>query len=347
MPFQQGYDPTEAQICMTLSSLAYVSENDPPNIKQSLISQLQNPNYSTQNQWALAWGPALSADEGNLMYVVQNTVQENLYALAVRGTDPCFLSNLEEDLEAWKQVEYPYSNPPNSEVMIAEGTLQGVQELLSLAAPNTLSNFFSSLSSSTQPIYLYITGHSLGGALATLLSSWALDTNSQWSNNFNFKTYTFAAPSIGNPAYASYFQQQLQGAGTESYRVWNTSDVVPYFWDNYIQLPYLNYPGYSMPWRVFLTIIGITGAIDYYFNKYDIQYTPVNISHPFDNSAQYTPCAQMPANTTEEMLEQYACYVGHEHASATYLGLVGAQPVSYIYIPNCPPPAVPQREPNG
>ena len=345
MPFQQGYDPGEAQVCMTLATLAYVSENAPPNIKAALIAQLATTGYSTKGEWQLAWGPALSPDESNLMYVVQNTVEQNCYALVVRGTDICFLSNLEEDLEVWKMVEYPYSNPPNSAVTVATGTLQGAQDLLGIAAPDTLFSFFSGLAGSE--IDLFITGHSLGGALATLFSSWAFDTNSQWNNKFNIKIYTFAAPSIGNAAYASYFQQQLQKAGSDCYRVWNTSDAIPHFWDNYLQLPFLNYAGYSMPWEVRTTVLGLTGTIYYYFTKYGIQYAPVDISHPFNNPAQYASCAQKPASTYVEEMDQYACYIASNHATSTYLSLIGAQPVNFSYAPNCPPPAVPQREPNG
>lgn len=330
---------------MTLATLAYVSENVPANIKADLIEQLQTSSYSTDAQWQLAWGPALSPDNSNLMYVVQNIAEQNVYALVLRGTDICFLSNLEEDLEVWKLVEYPYSSSPNPNVTVAAGTLQGATDLLNIAAPNTLSAFLSQLPG--PEIYLFITGHSLGGALATLFTSWAIDTNSQWGNKFRFKIYTFAAPSIGNSAYVGYFQQQLQNAGTESYRVWNTSDAIPYFWDKFLQLPFIQYPGYSKPGAVWALVFGITGAIQYYFNKYSIQYEPVAISYPLDNPAPFPTCQQMPTQTDAEEIEQYACYIESNHATSTYLSLIGAPSVNFSNTSNCPPPAVPRREPTG
>ncbi len=69
------------------------------------------------------------------------------------------------------------------------------------------------------PSSLTICGHSLGGALATLL---ALDT----AANTTFKNptvYTYASPRTGNPAFASTFDQVV----TNSFRIANRLDLVP------------------------------------------------------------------------------------------------------------------------
>ena len=65
-----------------------------------------------------------------------------------------------------------------------------------------------------------VTGHSLGGALATLL---ALDV----VHNSTEKTpvlYTFASPRVGEELFASDFNEQVP----TKYRVYNSTDVVPY-----------------------------------------------------------------------------------------------------------------------
>jgi triacylglycerol lipase len=66
---------------------------------------------------------------------------------------------------------------------------------------------------------LYITGHSLGGALATLCT---LDV----SENTQFKQpvmITFAAPRVGNKAFVEKFDNTIEAA----YRIVNSEDYVP------------------------------------------------------------------------------------------------------------------------
>jgi triacylglycerol lipase len=67
---------------------------------------------------------------------------------------------------------------------------------------------------------LYVTGHSLGGALATLC---AIDAacNSGFASPF---VYTFAAPRVGDPVFALKFDRTV----TRSHRVYNEYDVVPH-----------------------------------------------------------------------------------------------------------------------
>jgi triacylglycerol lipase len=70
---------------------------------------------------------------------------------------------------------------------------------------------------------LYITGHSLGGAVATLA---ALDV----AVNSPFKqpiVYTIASPRVGNPASASRFDSTLVTSPIYSWRVVNMFDIVP------------------------------------------------------------------------------------------------------------------------
>ncbi|MEK8127930.1 lipase family protein [Paenibacillus filicis] len=66
---------------------------------------------------------------------------------------------------------------------------------------------------------LFITGHSLGGALATLC---AVDV----AANSKFKSpvvYTYASPRVGNPKFAMRFNNLLSGR----HRIYNNNDLVP------------------------------------------------------------------------------------------------------------------------
>lgn len=65
---------------------------------------------------------------------------------------------------------------------------------------------------------LYITGHSLGGALSSLCSFDLYDEN----KDYNIINYSFASPRVGNNLYASIFNQNIKN----SYRVNNTEDII-------------------------------------------------------------------------------------------------------------------------
>ena len=67
---------------------------------------------------------------------------------------------------------------------------------------------------------LVVTGHSLGGALATLLV-----TELNGTTELKPQAWTFASPKVGDAAFAACFGR----LSTVSWRIYNQADVVPYF----------------------------------------------------------------------------------------------------------------------
>jgi len=65
-----------------------------------------------------------------------------------------------------------------------------------------------------------VTGHSLGGALATLLVT---DLNA--TTTLKPQAWTFASPHVGDATFAARYG----GLSTVSWRIYNQVDVVPYF----------------------------------------------------------------------------------------------------------------------
>jgi triacylglycerol lipase len=65
-----------------------------------------------------------------------------------------------------------------------------------------------------------VTGHSLGGALATLC---AVDLQFNFSDQFSIDIYTFGAPRVGNDGFTDSFDRRMP----ESYRFINGMDIVP------------------------------------------------------------------------------------------------------------------------
>lgn len=99
------------------------------------------------------------------------------------------------------------------------------------------------------PLQIYLTGHSKGGMLSSALALWLADAQGQgaehWSDRHEaeINTYSFAAPTAGNAAFAEYFDNRL---GTRSHRIYNKYDIVPYAWDNLAAIP--SAYGAANPW---------------------------------------------------------------------------------------------------
>jgi triacylglycerol lipase len=95
-------------------------------------------------------------------------------------------------------------------------THRGISNIYYSARPAIIPAL-TKLSASGKP--LYITGHSLGGALATLS---AMDVKAH--TGFDSPVvYTFGAPRVGDPTFAGVYSDKV----TASYRVYNRLDAVP------------------------------------------------------------------------------------------------------------------------
>jgi triacylglycerol lipase len=85
---------------------------------------------------------------------------------------------------------------------------------------------------------LFITGHSLGGALATLA---ALDISANTGFR-NPKVYTFAAPRVGNPAFVKKYNKTIAC----HYRIQNEFDMIPHLPPLVYSSPRTNQKSYYM-----------------------------------------------------------------------------------------------------
>ena len=134
---------------------------------------------------------------------------------------------------------YPYSDNPQTKVQIHEGFSKAY-----LSVREVLHQTCSELEEGTR---LIVTGHSLGGALATLC---ALDLQ------FNFfsteperiSLYSFGSPRVGN----SEFRQSFNRRVPNSYRVVNGMDIVPAVprpWQGYRHVDSAYRIGQRFSWR--------------------------------------------------------------------------------------------------
>lgn len=304
---QAGYTP--AQIMMTLAAISYAAPSE-------ISNELANPAYATRAGWNVVWGPVDTIDGvyvDNLVYVAQYT-GANIYAIVIRGTVLAYslstLVDLYEDLEVSNPVPWVYPLVPNA--LVASGTLFGLEIMTNMVdgpTGQTLLEFFSSVSSA----FIYVTGHSLGGCLTTVLAPWLLYQFEQ--NDINqayILPYTFAAPTAGNHAFANWYNGRFTVA-TERY--FNSIDAIPMAWNNLYGITYLFPNGPPCPWAMDAVVDLVTGWL-----------YAVGVSYAQTND----PDSALPGTSTQSA--DWFTEIGIQHDHNTYLKLLGAPPVDIITI---------------
>jgi Lipase (class 3) len=240
MPFATGYDSTEAQLLITLSGFSYMDSSPLPGetvveqearMRRDIDAALADSAYSN---WHVAWGPGLSGDRANMLYAVVDSHTGQL-AVAIRGTEWEFWLNWIEDFASVLPL-VPYTDVLPSVAAgapeIAVGTNIGLQLLLQTEArgpdgqETDLATFLAQAGSDAET---FVTGHSLGGCLASVL---APSLAYRLGSASTLKVYTFAAPTAGNQDFADYYDQLFVDStgGSRSFRVYNNLDIVPSSW---------------------------------------------------------------------------------------------------------------------
>jgi len=201
------------QIAMTLSSLAY----DTPSNIQNL---LQNKSLATKGEWDVVWGPCVK--ESNLMFVAKKK-DSNEYMVTIRGTIASAWS-IFEDADSFSIVKFPW--PYNhDDKYISSGMSDGWDHLNAMKDSNTSKHLYEFVSAIPDHSYVYVTGHSQGGGLATVMAFFLHD-------NFNAKKhiipYTMAGETAGNPAFAHAYNIRFDKQDdTAGLRFFNNIDIVP------------------------------------------------------------------------------------------------------------------------
>jgi pimeloyl-ACP methyl ester carboxylesterase len=214
---------------INLASISYTDETQDgsPQQKTDIIAALSKVAPQAQGPWSLIWGPG--TNNGNLVYVAVNAKRDRL-AVAIRGTVSedswSMLLSILQDADpiiqdAWR---YPISN---AGAKVAGGFDDGLENIIAMTDPATdwsLLDFLRKTYASSRP-ELIVTGHSLGGALATMVALWLQDQLPKGGgpSNVRIAPYTFAAPTAGNQAFANLYDAQFPNAS----RYVNAYDLVP------------------------------------------------------------------------------------------------------------------------
>ncbi len=216
------------QLCVT-SYLPCLSDIAPAICK--------TPPLDPNGHWKCLWGPEQDDDEANLAFVAgyfataTGTVPQSI-CVTIRGTDVDvddiwgILWQVWEDIDgAWQQ---PMPWAPDDPSRVADGTLDGLATLRALSeAGLTLERYLTTFYADPAHagVTTYVTGHSLGGCLATIVAAWIHGT---FSNARTIVPVVFAGPTAGDANFAMYYDCKFGQAR----RYQNSLDIVPLALEN-------------------------------------------------------------------------------------------------------------------
>jgi triacylglycerol lipase len=152
-----------------------------------------------------------------------------VFALAIQGT-----KNIWDALSDFKVTpQVPFS--PISGAAIAKGSQDGLDDILALkrTSQGSVERLKDFLMNFAHGSTLMVTGHSLGGNVGSVIAPWIAAHVPAFGGGggtitalpSNLPTITFAAPTAGNEAFASFLNSQ------PSYQAYfNSNDVVPHVW---------------------------------------------------------------------------------------------------------------------
>ena len=294
----------DEQVMATLATLAYVDgiageefhpmKDEAAAMFGNLQAALAVGDLATQGKWQLRW-LGLSEDQGNLAYIAEN-VTENKLAVVVRGTvfslsGPGAI-NVLQDLAVGSLKDFQLGGQTatvgGKNVQISQGAelaLMGVSNATFVVGGHgledtTLTDALSQIIGTGSPT-VYVTGHSLGGCIATML---ALQLKHAWSQ-LVFQVCTFAATTAGLAPFAQLFDDTFNGKSSKdnAWRVTNRWDVVPHLWSSLESDVYNDGwypdPGPNRDWHVY-GALNILMAL-YGDNKY-VQPTKATVLNDVD-----------------------------------------------------------------
>lgn len=207
--------PVSAAAAMTLAGLCYAP-------RRRIAEHLAEPALATDGTWRVVWGPVETV--ANLLYVAHSPAA-GAYAVAIRGTvptpGPAQLLNVYQDLHVAQAVPWTHGDAPGA--TIARGTADGLRALLTCASGGlTLEAFLERAAADSPGASVVVTGHSLGGCLASVLAPYLRHR----LPGVRVRPITFAAPTAGNAAFAAHVDALFPGAP----RYYNRLDAVPMAW---------------------------------------------------------------------------------------------------------------------
>ncbi len=325
-----------AAVMMTLSAIGYPKDGgSPTEIANTIDFFLNQDKLATNGEWKRVWGPGISSDNENMMYVVKNEksiIPE--YAIAIRGTNLKSIFDIIEDLDVFDLVPFSYGQTGDK---VSAGALDGFTFLKETTDPKdntlTLEKFLSSIPQINNT-KLYVTGHSQGGSLVPLISYWLINQD-DFKEKFKIISYVFAGPSVVNESFKTNFLGSIQGDTTyNSFE--NTLDVMPYYWSSILDINSKNIPVHVPNYLRKHIDSSNAELVDKGIKYYKIATAKPIGNIPIDSSARIPiidTILNIPIDDTLTIYPSdttlwYLYWMEKEHNYNNYLKLLGAEPLA-------------------
>ena len=318
-------NPPQAADLLTLSTLILCMASYLPDIN-IIPDGVQNTWPLTPGgKWQCVWGPVQDSDQSNLAlvagYFPSAGVGPQTICVTVRGTDFDItdiwgmLEQVWQDVDATDPRPMPWA--PSGPERIAGGTLDGLLIIQGLAdtSGQTLGQYLTAFFA--QPananVTTLVTGHSLGGCLATVVAPWI--SSLLPNHKGTIQPITFAAPTAGNSDFASYYNTLFPQAR----RFQNSLDVIP--------LAYYNLAGIDSiyadnmldtPDMIWIGLLGMEAVLDL-----------MGASYVQPSQGQQILPGAFFLNDPTDWYGQAL----HQHHLATYLGLLTGAAVDPATLP--------------
>jgi len=258
------------QVMLTLAALAYTDETAKAGEsiaqqEQRILNDLNNdPTYglqqgaATQDWFVVCAGLSADPQRPNLALIAKSSTRANTYAIAIRGTDFKLFMDALEDIDVTETVPFASGGNIARGAADAFALVTGAEYLSGGSGAGPGTNLLAALRQLVEAAppgtatTLYVTGHSLGGAIATTVSLYLRQQT--WTSPLVFQVYTYAAPTAGDQLFADAFNAAFPGTAPgvdSSWRVYNAYDVVPNAWQTIEDVAgyYPTRPDRRQPWR--------------------------------------------------------------------------------------------------
>jgi hypothetical protein len=320
------------KVMMTLAALAATSATERPSgetliehkarILKGINAQLNMTGLATNNLWTATW-VGLTRSRANLAYLAFNPnvnldgIADPLYALVLRGTMSASPIDTTEDMEVGQWFLFDAGGTPTQGETgnISQGAMEAFTDIV-------MGTDLIAALTAIAPRTLYVTGHSLGGAMVTTISLYLAAAG--LVPTASIQPYTFAAPTAGDGNFAAWFDTQFPSAVCYI----NAYDLVPNAWatlqslvDDYKTNPF--YPDPPGPTAKPLNSVGAV-ILSEVSNANGNAYVQPTQQPPLNSGSSAVFLQNYPADATTEM-QQFEVQVGYQHANNFYLTLLGAQ----------------------
>jgi hypothetical protein len=214
MPFSPGFNLAEALDLVALSAIVEGGEAppQPPGWSKIFDSSVIGPFTEKWQLWQNGSGCYAISLRGTVLDA--GSILEDLISFLAPASGRVTVGHI--------QVDYRFA--ASSDASVHFGFALGTLLLLKDPKEGILVQLASKVPPGSP---IYITGHSQGAAMATLLRSYlAYAFDAPKDKNYSYKTYVYAQPKPGNDHYAEDFENMFSNSGF-AFRVTNSLDWVP------------------------------------------------------------------------------------------------------------------------